>query len=109
MSNGLLHMIVRSADGGQTWTPTKNELKSLPGEDIRKRAGEQGAGAAPNNCIAVMPSDPALVAFGWQNGPFISTKQGDTWEEVMPTAPPGHPCADVQADARRRPSSLYRK
>ena len=31
-----------------------------------------------------MPSDPALVAFGWQNGPFISANQGDTWDEVKP-------------------------
>ncbi|HKV99918.1 MAG TPA: hypothetical protein VJN96_08840 [Vicinamibacterales bacterium] len=36
--------------------------------------GKQGTG---NNCIAVAPDDPNLVAFGWQTGTFISS-QPDT-------------------------------
>jgi hypothetical protein len=87
-SNGLLHMIVRSGDGGHTWAPTKNDVKYRSGEDIRLLAGAQGAGSAPMNCIAVMPSDPALVAFGWTNGPFISTQEGNGWEQVRPVHHP---------------------
>jgi photosystem II stability/assembly factor-like uncharacterized protein len=83
LSDGRLQMILRSKDGGRTFAMTENDVK-VDGEDrdIRVQAGDQGAGGAPNNCIAVDPSAPGVVAFGWQDGTFVSPNAGKSWIRV---------------------------
>jgi hypothetical protein len=75
--------VFRSADGGATFTRCR-----LP-----SGTGDQGS---YNNCIAVHPDDPAIVAIGWRTGPFISADQGNTWTRST-DEPGGHMHADVHA------------
>jgi hypothetical protein len=91
-SDGIIHMIVRSEDGGQTWKQTKYGVKSATVHaDLHLGAGDQGAGCppgkgcAPNNCIAVHPSIPEILAVGWLQGPFISLDGGQSWTHAEPT------------------------
>jgi hypothetical protein len=77
-ADGTLQMVVRSTDGGQTFKAITNFLKGVPGvTDITAHAGEQGEGGDPNNCIAVHPRGPGIVAIGWQRGTFITAQAGE--------------------------------
>lgn len=78
--DGRVHLIARTDDGGLTWTVAKYKV-DVAGEekDARVLAGEQGAGAAPNNCIAVHPGKPDTLGFGWQAGTFVSQDGADSW------------------------------
>lgn len=75
--DGFLKMIVRSDDGGQTWRQTNyNIKKGIPGADLRTIVGKQGG---YNNCIAVLPDGPGIVAVGWAYAVLISPDMGSSW------------------------------
>jgi hypothetical protein len=74
----LVYTIVRSVDGGQTWNPCGQVFEEAPaGYQFNGPPGNQGA--SRNQCLAVHPANPDLVAFGWRRGPFVSTNGGATW------------------------------
>ena len=90
--DGRLKMILRSQDGGRRWGITGYRLDGVAAsKDLRGVAGDQGDGW--NNCIAVMPSNPAYVAFGWVPGVFVSRDGGQRWR-LMTGEPHLH--ADIQ-------------
>ncbi len=77
--------LVASTDGGATWT-----VRNTPDKAI---AGSQGE---YNNCIAVSPRRPDVLAVGWQRaGPFISEDGATTWRN--PPQPEPHLHADLHA------------
>ena len=81
--HGHLQMILRSGDGGQTWSHTNYDVMvGSEIKDLRVQAGEQGAGGAPNNCIAVHPGVQGVFAIGWQDGTFVSQNGGDAWFRI---------------------------
>lgn len=82
--DGRMQMILRSQDGGLTWEPTAYEADQPGKPDVRTLAGDQGAGVAPNNCIAVHPTAPGVVAIGWQTGAFVSPQGGNLWIPIDP-------------------------
>lgn len=77
LGDGRMQAFLKSTDGGQRWDLVLGEVK-VNGEtqDVRVAAGGQGTS---NNCVAVDPGAPAVVAFGWQAGTFISPDAGTTW------------------------------
>jgi len=84
-SDGLIAMIIRSTDGGMNWQVTGFDVQhGATKADIRTLAGDQGAGEAPNNCIAVHPTAPGVVAIGWQNGTFVTPLEGTIWMQIGP-------------------------
>lgn len=82
-SDGRIAMILRSSDGGLSWQVTSFDVEQDGKKvDIRLLAGDQGAGEAPNNCIAVHPTAPGIVAIGWQHGAFVTPQQGNIWMQI---------------------------
>jgi hypothetical protein len=82
---GTLDGVWRSGDGGQSWNP-------IPGP---QGAGDQGDDW--NNCIAVHPSNPDVVAFGWRTGPFIWDPSANAWERRTDEDQSGQMHSDVHA------------
>jgi WD40 repeat protein len=77
-SEGYIYTALRSTDGGQTWSPCGKVFEGAPtGYQFRFVPGNQGN--SRNQSLAVSPSDPNRVAFGWRRGPFVSLNGGDTW------------------------------
>ncbi len=82
-----------SASAGRTWSSWDPEhvaehLEHLIADQI---AGGQGS---YNNCIGVSPSNPSIVAVGWQSGTFLSTDGG---RQFAGTSGGDHLHADVHA------------
>jgi hypothetical protein len=79
--DGRLKAVLKSRDGGRRWEKTGFTLEGVAAaKDIRIAAGDQGDGW--NNCIAVLPSGPGVVAFGWVHGVFISHDGGRNWRMI---------------------------
>jgi hypothetical protein len=74
-----LLMVVRSTDGGRTWTPGGSEIKGTS-RTLVHLAGEHGGDR--NNCIAVSQWNADYIGLAWQKGPFTSLDGGNTWMEV---------------------------
>jgi hypothetical protein len=64
-----------SGDNGQTWASVPAGITGT-GKSLPEVAGIQGT---YNNCIAISPSNSAVVAVGWQAGHFVSTDGGQTF------------------------------
>ena len=76
-ASGRMQAFLTSTDGGQRWDLTNGEVTLASGpQDVRVAAGDQGVS---NNCIAVDPAEPGVVAFGWQAGTFVSPDAGKSW------------------------------
>lgn len=87
-TDGRLLQVVRSADGGRTWRLCGTNIRGS--ELLGTLLTWPGAqGNRWNNCIAVAPDDPNLVALGWQGGPFISQDGGQSWDD-QPRSPHLH-------------------
>jgi hypothetical protein len=71
----------RSPDGGQSWDPIATPEVGTQGNDW-------------NNCLAVHPTDPEVVALGWRSGPFLWNPQAMGWDRRT-DEPGGHMHADV--------------
>lgn len=67
---GALMGVFRSENGGGDWTPCNITVKR--GSQITPL----GQGDGWNNVIAVSPTNPDRVAFGWRSGPFLSDSGG---------------------------------
>ncbi len=78
--DGRLRCVWRSDDGGQRWVACIGDPFGPPSA-LALDSGAQGADW--NNCIAVMPNDRAVVAFGWAAGTFLSSDEGDGWTLVQ--------------------------
>lgn len=73
-TDGTIAAILRSGDGGATWNAVVTPDRAV--------AGQQGS---YNNCIAVSPYDPSLLAFGWQHScPYVSQDSGQSWQQPAP-------------------------
>lgn len=76
-ASGGMQAFLSSTDGGQRWDLTNGDVTLASGpQDVRVAAGDQGVS---NNCIAVDPAAPDVVAFGWQAGTFVSPDAGKRW------------------------------
>lgn len=67
---------LRSTNGGQSF----NRLPIVITNNISPQFGISGM--FRTNCIDVHPLNPAVVAFGWVHGPFISSNSGASFVEV---------------------------
>jgi hypothetical protein len=120
-SNTLPLGVLRSTDGGKTWSACGTKIAGAPIQPgtnepwtILTASGAQGNGW--NNCLAVSASDPNTVAFGWEY-PFISTDAGKTWKGIGITWNPGgtawnadanmHPDQHALAFDPNSPSRIY--
>src|SRR5215813_287664 len=88
-----LFAVLSSGDGGRTWQILATQVIGLPpGTTVPAEAGDQGS---YNNCIAVSPENPAIVAIGWRVGLFLSQDSGATWQKYdvvnQPPQSPFHP------------------
>lgn len=81
-SDGRLDAIARSRDGGLSFEfcAAHVEGDENPLALVQTLAGEQGDDW--NNCISVSPTNPGLVALGWQQGPFLTRDGGKNWRPV---------------------------
>jgi hypothetical protein len=86
-ADGGLEAVLRSKDGGRSWTIRGTNVKGTS-KDLRTLAGSHGADR--NNAIAVAPFNADYVALGWQEGPFTSLDGGDTWLQVAGGSPHLH-------------------
>jgi len=80
--DSYIYAVLQSTDGGLTWSPCGGATV----EDSRKfllppLGGATGNAGDHNNCVAVSPFKPHIIALGWRRGPFISTDGGQTWVE----------------------------
>jgi hypothetical protein len=76
-ASGRMQAFLSSTDGGQRWDLINGEVTLASGpQDVRTATGDQGLS---DNCIAVDPTAPEVVAFGWQNGTFVSQDAGKSW------------------------------
>jgi hypothetical protein len=75
-----LYRVMKSVDGGIFWD---RQLTSAVGPGSKSGALEDanvtGLQGDYNNCIAVSPFNPSIVAIGWRNGPWISRDGGSSW------------------------------
>ncbi|HEX8068822.1 MAG TPA: hypothetical protein VF546_02645 [Pyrinomonadaceae bacterium] len=76
--DGRFFRVLRSQDGGRSWTVMGTEVTNR-WIDLTSYAGDQGA--LWNNCIAVSPTNPGLVALGWV-ALFLTLDGGKTWRFV---------------------------
>lgn len=93
----FLLAVLRSDDGGRTWSPTSTSLTtSLPyPHDLLKATGHQGN---YNNCIEASPVDPDVVVLGWcTSGPFLSTDGGGGWQLKHADQDSAHLHSDLHA------------
>jgi hypothetical protein len=68
-ADGTIHAVLSSRDGGATWRARATPDKA--------QAGLRGF---YNNCIAVSPQRPELLAIGWlSGGPFLSDDGAASW------------------------------
>ena len=65
--------VFKSTDNGQAWVALQADIG---GQHLPQAAGFQGT---YNNCIAVSPFDPEVVAVGWESGHFVSRDGGQTF------------------------------
>lgn len=72
-----------STDGGQSWVECGDRVDGAS-NTLSQVSGAQGDNW--NNCIDVHPTNPYRVAFGWQNGLFITTNGGATWRAASGNA-----------------------
>jgi hypothetical protein len=63
-----IYAVLASSDGGATWTQVT--IPNFPGVPFHQ--GDY------NNCLAVSPFDPKVVALGWQKH-FVSRDSGMSW------------------------------
>jgi len=80
--------VLKSTDGGRNWSRLSTRATSQSEPFPPGTALESGPPPAPdvaggqgnyNNCIAVSPVNPEVVAIGWRNGPWVSTDGGSNW------------------------------
>jgi hypothetical protein len=92
--NQQLFAVLSSGDGGRNWRILATQIIGQPpGTTVPAQAGDQGS---YNNCIAVSPVNPAVVAIGWRVGLFISQDSGANWQNYdVVNQPPFH--ADLHA------------
>jgi hypothetical protein len=86
-SDGHILGVVRSDDGGQSWTATSTALLAEPGgamTDIIAFSGGDEAGGRLKT-ISVSPTDSRTVAFGWEHS-VVSPNGGDQWFALGPFA-----------------------
>ncbi len=76
--DGRLFKVLRSKDGGFTWT-ISGTLVTKQGDDLNSLAGSQGVNW--NNCISVSPTDQGYVVLGWVDL-FLSLDSGKTWRLI---------------------------
>ena len=88
--DGRLDTVMRSEDGGYSWRhcPSRVEGEPSPLAIVPAYAGDLGKDWA--NTIAVSPTNPGMVALGWQSGPFLTLDAGKTWKKP-PSSPHVHP------------------
>lgn len=102
-SDGSIFCVLRSSDGGKTWTkpydPSGTNASAAPTVFARSNPNVSGSLFANarfqgwyNNCIAVSPTDGAgnTVALGWQAGAYLSKDGGKTWELMVGPGPGLH-------------------
>jgi hypothetical protein len=78
----FIYTVLQSTDGGLTWSPCGGATIEDSIKFLRPpHGGETGNQGGYNNCIAVSPFTPRIIALGWRRGPFISTDGGQTWVE----------------------------
>jgi len=83
-SNPGIMAVIASSDGGSTWQTVTTPSDGLQGDY--------------NNCIAVSPYRPNVVAVGWRTGcPNISTDSGVTWSQPVNEITNKHIHADLHA------------
>ncbi len=75
--------VLKSADGGVTWTPTGSTITGKPDPLFPATAGQTNwAGVGQdgyNVCIGVSPFDHQILAVGMNNF-FVSVDSGDNWQ-----------------------------
>jgi hypothetical protein len=85
-SAGSPYVVLRSSPSseGSQWTGATPILRTPLRPMVTGIQGEAGdQGNDHNNCIAVAPDDPNVVAFGWITGPFISVDGARTFYEMQ--------------------------
>ena len=91
-SDGFVSFVLKSVDGGATWTSSVPQLDD-PSQTFHDVAGNQGNdGGRPCNSIAVAPHDPEKVVIGWRNaGILILTGDANgLWHLAENTSPHLH-------------------
>ena len=91
-SDGTLFAVLRSTDGGSSWTDTGPTV-TVNGVTTNLSAVCGGQGNDRNGCIGVSQTDPEnggteRVVIGWVSGPFLSSDHGHTWTDTSSTAEP---------------------
>lgn len=71
-SSKYIHGVLKSGDNGNSWRLVDAN------QALQENAGGQGDW---NNCIAVAPTDPTRVLFGWQAGTFQLTDSGKAFTQ----------------------------
>lgn len=104
-SDGRLDVVMRSTDGGRSWTFCKALMANAasPFDLLVLRTGEQGANW--NNVIAAHPLNPGMAALGWQNGTFLTLDAGGEWRPVDGGAHT-HPDVHALLFLKERPDSI---
>ena len=77
--------VIRSLDGGDTWTDCSAGLLELAGRDhLKSRIGSDTdiEGMMDSHALAVSPTYRGTVILANRMGLFRSTDKGDTWEEM---------------------------
>lgn len=73
--NDRLDLLLRSRDGGRTWTACGAKLLLDTTKDLFAKSDHQ----AGHQTLSVAANDPELVAFGWFDT-YVSLDGGDSWE-----------------------------
>jgi hypothetical protein len=82
----MILAVLKSTDGGQNWSVLNPRLIG----DNRAFADAAGNQGSYNNCIAVSPADPLVVALGWRAGPFVAKDEGQSWRGYDANPPALH-------------------
>jgi hypothetical protein len=97
--SGQLLYLLRSDDGGQTWSRLPHTFESkFHGKDtFIKFFGDAGAGGW-HKTISVHPNDPEVVAFSWLRA-AISSNGGNTWTPIGGDWNPANNLCEYAKDA----------
>lgn len=80
--DGRLNSVVRSKDGGRSWSFCDAKVGGSSDPVAFIQASTGGQGSSWNNCISVHPEKPEIVSLAWVSGPYLSSDSGDNWQLI---------------------------